>query len=168
MVSILGHMIHPIPSRKRNHECMRAYTEQTRDQKHHPTGSDLVPLQERPQAPGHPALPLQFWLRIQTVTSKSSNHQVMGLFSVPYILNCSQSTEANQQETQPAVPKVCYSLTQKKGALSFQDTHGIIKKKHYPSIPVHILMRQFAIKSLCCHVHLQNYRNFRTKIVNEK
>lgn len=62
----------------------------------------------------------------------------------------------------------CVTHWPKKGALSFQDTHDIIKKKHYPSIPVHVLMRQFAVKSLCCHVHLQNYRNFSTKIVNEK
>lgn len=127
-----------------------------------------MPLQERPQAPGYPVLPLQFWIRI---LSKSSNHQVMGIFLSLYILNCPYNTEANRQEAQPAVPKLCYSLTQHRPnnqTLSFQDIHDTIRKKHHPSTPIPVLMKQFALRRICCHVHLQNHRNFHTKVVNEK
>lgn len=107
---------------------------------------------------GHPALPLWsneyfrfgvffFWLLNQTVTSKSSNHQVMGLFSIPLNNNCPYNTEANQQETQQCqamlhICLLCQSCVTHwpntdlyKQALPFQDTYDTIRKKPQPFHP---------------------------------
>ena len=43
-----------------------------------------------------------------------------------------------------------------------------LRKNTNPSIPVHVLKRQFALRSICCYVVVQNHRNFPTKTVNEE